>query len=136
MQGLPFDEKNGTIPNAAGRVLRARGGEVLPRHYVVGWAKRGPSGLIGTNSPDSKATVESLVADLAAANAAPLPADEVDAVPALLKQRKIDFVTFAEWRLYDAWEQLEGKRRNKVRHKLADPAAILAVVREMRRAGG
>ncbi|MBI5853079.1 MAG: NADP oxidoreductase [Planctomycetes bacterium] len=137
--GLPFDEKSGTIPNASGRVLKARGGEVLPRHYVVGWAKRGPSGLIGTNSPDSKATVESLVADLAAdpaaAHAAPLPEREADAVPALLTQRGIDFVTFAEWRLYDTWEQLEGKRRNKVRHKLADPAAILAVVREMRRAG-
>ncbi|MCC6785852.1 MAG: FAD-dependent oxidoreductase [Planctomycetes bacterium] len=133
--GLPFDERSGTIPNSEGRVLVAAGGGVLPRHYVVGWAKRGPSGLIGTNSPDSKATVEALVADLATANAEALPAEELEAMPRLLGARGVDFVSFADWKLYDAWEQLEGKRRNKVRHKLSDPAAILAVIREIRGAG-
>lgn len=133
--GLPFDEASGTIPNDAGRVLRSSGGEVLPHHYVVGWAKRGPSGLIGTNSPDSKATVESLIADLAGETAPALAADDSDAVPTFLRERAIDFVSYADWKLYDTWEQLEGKRRNKVRHKLSDPAAILAVVRELRAAG-
>ncbi len=133
--GLPFDEKRGTIPNQDGRVLKAAGGEVLPRHYVVGWAKRGPSGLIGDNSRDSKASVESLVADLARVGAAALAHDEREAVPALLRSRGVDFVSFADWKLYDMWEQLEGKRRNKVRHKLSDVAAIMAVVHELRAAG-
>ena len=61
IDGVPFDEGWGTIPNRDGRVLTARDGEVVPREYVVGWAKRGPTGLIGTNSPDSKETVAALL---------------------------------------------------------------------------
>jgi len=51
--GVPFDEKRGTIANSAGRVLDSAGGDICPGEYVVGWAKRGPSGLIGTNRADS-----------------------------------------------------------------------------------
>ncbi|MFO1050652.1 MAG: NADP oxidoreductase [Planctomycetota bacterium] len=133
--GLPFDDKAGVVPNREGRVLRSAGGEVLPRHYVVGWAKRGPSGLIGTNSPDSKATVEALVQDLSSARATALPVDEQRALPMRLREAGIDFVSFEDWKLLDTWEQMEGKRRNKVRHKLSDPAAMMAVLHGMRSAG-
>ncbi|MGE0142624.1 MAG: FAD-dependent oxidoreductase [Planctomycetota bacterium] len=134
--GLPFDSRAGIVPNANGRVLAAAGGQVLPGHYVVGWAKRGPSGLIGTNSPDSKATVEALVQDVGARRAAPLASNEPDAVPELLRSRGIDFVSFDDWKLLDTFEQVEGRRRNKVRHKLSDPAAMMAAIRTMRAAGG
>ena len=56
--GLPFDEKTGTIPHTAGRVDGSR------NEYVVGWIKRGPSGVIGSNKKDSQETVDTLVADL------------------------------------------------------------------------
>ena len=59
--GLPFDEKTGTIPNTAGRVDGSR------NEYVVGWIKRGPSGVIGTNKKDSQETVDTLIADLSGA---------------------------------------------------------------------
>jgi ferredoxin--NADP+ reductase len=132
--GLPFCERTGTIPNAAGRVLRAAGGELLPGHYVVGWAKRGPTGLIGTNSPDSKDTVAALVADLGAATAPAPGADEAEQVPAILRARGIDFVSYEDWRAYDAWEVAMGQHRGKVRHKLADVASILRVIHEQRSA--
>ncbi len=56
--GVPFEERRGIVPNEGGRVVAAGdGGEVVPGEYVVGWAKRGPSGVIGTNKADAAATV-------------------------------------------------------------------------------
>jgi ferredoxin--NADP+ reductase len=40
-------------------------GQPLPREYVAGWLKRGPTGVIGTNKSDAAETVRSLLADLA-----------------------------------------------------------------------
>jgi len=59
--GLPFDDGAGTIPHAEGRISGRAG------QYVVGWIKRGPSGVIGSNKSDSQDTVDTLVADLAGA---------------------------------------------------------------------
>ncbi|MEU6388360.1 NADP oxidoreductase [Streptomyces sp. NPDC046939] len=67
LEGLPFDAARGTVPQAAGRVLRD--GRVSPGEYVAGWIKRGPTGVIGTNRPCAKETVASLAADLSAPTA-------------------------------------------------------------------
>jgi ferredoxin--NADP+ reductase len=64
LPGVPFDERNYVVPNAAGRVLGPDGGP-LPGEYVAGWLKRGPTGVIGTNKSDAAETVRSLLADLA-----------------------------------------------------------------------
>ncbi|WP_306317323.1 MULTISPECIES: NADP oxidoreductase [unclassified Streptomyces] len=61
LEGLPFDERSGTVPHTAGRVLR--GARVAPGEYVAGWIKRGPTGVIGTNRPCAKETVGSLLDD-------------------------------------------------------------------------
>ncbi|UUY05170.1 4Fe-4S binding protein [Svornostia abyssi] len=61
--GLPFDEGTGTIPNVEGRVVDPATGAPVPGTYVVGWAKRGPSGFIGTNRRCSQDTVATLVDD-------------------------------------------------------------------------
>ena len=53
--GLPFDEKSGTIPHTGGRIDGSR------NEYVVGWIKRGPTGVIGSNKSDSQETVDTLV---------------------------------------------------------------------------
>lgn len=68
LEGLPFDERGGTVPHAAGRVLR--GARVAPGEYVAGWIKRGPTGVIGTNRPCAKETVTSLLDDLAGTQSA------------------------------------------------------------------
>ncbi len=45
LEGAPFDQSKGVIPNVAGRVLAEQGSsEVQPGLYVCGWLKRGPSG--------------------------------------------------------------------------------------------
>ena len=56
--GVPFDEREGRFANADGRIL--------PGLYCVGWARRGPSGTIGTNRPDGYSIVEAIEADAAA----------------------------------------------------------------------
>ena len=61
LPGLPFDEGLGRVPHEAGRVTGGPTGT-----YVVGWAKRGPSGGIGANRADAEETVDSLLADAAA----------------------------------------------------------------------
>ena len=60
IEGVPFDPATSTINNIAGQVVHPNTGEVVRGEYVVGWAKRGPTGLIGNNKPDSAATVEAI----------------------------------------------------------------------------
>jgi ferredoxin--NADP+ reductase len=64
LDGVPFDSRSYTVPNAGGRVL-SESGEPLPGEYVAGWLKRGPTGVIGTNKADAAETVQALLADLA-----------------------------------------------------------------------
>ena len=54
IDGVPY--QNGKVVNIDGRVKE--------NLYVVGWAKRGPSGVIGTNKSDAAAVVELMVSDL------------------------------------------------------------------------
>ena len=53
------------IPNESGRVVDPESGEQVPGQYVVGWIKRGPSGVIGTNKKDALDTVTALLEDVA-----------------------------------------------------------------------
>ncbi|WP_081622441.1 FAD-dependent oxidoreductase [Jongsikchunia kroppenstedtii] len=57
VSGLPFDDRRGVIPNAAGRV------DGMAGVYVAGWIKRGPTGFIGTNKSDAQETVRLLLDD-------------------------------------------------------------------------
>jgi len=133
---LPYDARAGLVPNREGRVVDAHG-NVLAGEYVVGWVKRGPTGLIGTNKPDAAETVQAMLADLP--NAAPLPADAADlaAVPALLAARGARAVDYAEWRRLDAREVERGQPQGRPRVKFLrleemllelglDPAAVEA----------
>ncbi|MGW6817850.1 FAD-dependent oxidoreductase [Streptomyces sp. NPDC055005] len=80
LPGLPFDAVRGTIPHAAGRVLRA--GRASVGEYVAGWIKRGPTGVIGTNRPCAKETASSLLQDAGALARRGLPGDPLDALRA------------------------------------------------------
>src|SRR5262249_32945476 len=80
--GLPFDDKSATIPNPDGGVQDSR------NEYVVGWIKRGPTGVIGTNKKDSQDTVDTVMADLAAAELADFPDDHADKLADWLAERQ------------------------------------------------
>ena len=132
LPGVPFDERRGIIPNENGRVVDPATGFVVPCQYVVGWSKRGPTGLIGTNSPCSKATVEVMRNDLATCDAPALPANDERRIVELLQSRGIDFVSFEDWRRLDRWEQEQGQARGKVRHKLTSVPEMLQVIHSLR----
>lgn len=76
--GVPFDNRAGVIPNDSGRVLDAPAGAVVPRTYVTGWIKRGPTGFIGTNKSCAQQTVRQLVDDFNAGRLGNPAADAAD----------------------------------------------------------
>ncbi len=121
--GLPFDEKSGTIPNTAGRVDGSR------NEYVVGWIKRGPSGVIGTNKKDSQETVDTLIADLSAAatELADFGADRADKLADWLRSRQPQVVTDAHWKLIDEHERSSGEPHGRPRVKLPNLAKLLHI---------
>jgi ferredoxin--NADP+ reductase len=116
IEGIPFDEGAGTISNEAGRVHDD--GTQVPGLYAVGWIKRGPSGVIGTNKKDAQETVDQLFADL---EAGAIPDSELagdrGAIEALLAERKPDHVTFEGWQAIDAAEVEAGKPQGRPRVK-------------------
>ncbi|MEQ1505984.1 MAG: FAD-dependent oxidoreductase [Myxococcota bacterium] len=115
--GVPFDQKTGTIPNAGGRVTD--GGAPVERTYVVGWAKRGPQGLIGTNRGDSKDTVDRMFDDLPTLPNVPrAPLAKLDA----------HAVGWADWERIDAEEVRRGKDAGKIREKFSRVAEMLAAL--------
>ncbi|HUP25475.1 MAG TPA: FAD-dependent oxidoreductase [Thermoanaerobaculia bacterium] len=136
LPGVPFDERRGVLPNVEGRVVDPASGAPLPGLYAVGWAKRGPSGLIGTNSADSEATVAKMVEDARAAGSADDAAPDLEAVPALLRERGVDYVSFADWQNLDRDEVARGEALGKCRLKYTSVEAMMDAVRRLRSSSG
>ncbi|MFV9507547.1 MAG: FAD-dependent oxidoreductase [Oscillochloridaceae bacterium umkhey_bin13] len=125
LPGVPYNNAGGTIPNVAGRVIAEAGGEVMPGEYVVGWAKRGPSGVIGTNKPDAAATVVAMIEDVASIPAATSDQD----VAELLQQRGVDYVSYADWKILDAYETGQGSEQGRPRVKVTRVDEMMAIIR-------
>lgn len=106
LPGVPFDERAGVIPNAAGRVL-GEADRVEPGLYATGWIKRGPVGLIGHTKSDAQETIRCLLEDRDALPAAQLP--DPDAVIELLRERGIAYTTWDGWLELDAHERRLGE---------------------------
>jgi ferredoxin--NADP+ reductase len=120
--GLPFDEKSGTIPNTAGRVEGSR------NEYVVGWIKRGPTGVIGTNKKDSQDTVDTLLDDLGSADKlADFGTDHSDKLTEWLSSRQPKLVTDAHWKLIDEYERSAGEPHGRPRVKLPSLDKLLHI---------
>ncbi|MDT5397225.1 MAG: ferredoxin/flavodoxin---NADP+ reductase [Mycobacterium sp.] len=120
--GVPFDEARATIPNHAGRVLTHPDGPVLPRLYVTGWIKRGPSGVIGTNKRCAKETVTNLLEDVAN-GLVPTAADRAGLVN-LLARRAPDALGYDDWSRIDVAERLAGRGSGRPRIKFTDVDAL------------
>ena len=99
LPGVPFDERHGVIPNDAGRILDPSTGAPLPGEYVVGWIKRGPSGVIGTNKKDAQQTVDAILADLSSDDGGTRSSPPAPPTPprsrACSRARQPDLVTYA-----------------------------------------
>ena len=124
---VPFDERAYVLPNAAGRVLGPAGAP-LPGVYTVGWIKRGPTGILGTNKRDAEETVRAFAEDLRD-GALPEPEQpERAAVDALLADRCPELVSADGWRAIDAHERERGRAEERPRVKLASRDELLGAV--------
>ena len=126
LPGVPFDERSFVLPNDRGRVL-GPGGDPLAGVYAVGWIKRGPTGILGTNKRDADETVRCLAEDLAAGRLRTPPEPDPDHIEALLAERKSDLVTVEGWRAIDAHERERGSHEQRPRVKLSSLDELLAV---------
>ena len=125
---LPFDQKSGTIPNECGQVKDPENGNLLRnREYVAGWIKRGPSGVIGTNKQDAVETVHRMLETFLKEKMESGKNVSNPDIVSLLEKRKVEFVSFADWKLLDAHEIEAGQKQGRPRVKLTSTAEMLEI---------
>jgi ferredoxin/flavodoxin---NADP+ reductase len=127
VEGVPFDERRGLIRNDGGRVCDDAG--PCRGEYAVGWIKRGPSGVIGTNKKCSADTVARLLEDADADKLADPPAPDADGVLDWLRARVPELVTWAGWQAIDAHERSLGEPAGRPRIKLVRAEQLIEVGR-------
>ncbi len=111
--GVPFEESAGRFANDEGRIL--------PGLYCVGWARRGPSGTIGTNRPDGFGVVEKIAEDVGNGTGK----QGRSGFDVLAEARALEVVTFRDWKKIEAQEE-QRARDGAPREKFVDVAAMIA----------
>lgn len=124
---VPFDPARGIIPNEHGRVT-GPGGQPQAGEYAVGWIKRGPSGVIGTNKPDAVETTDLLIEDARAGTLKRPPEPSAAAVERRLADRGVRVVTWADWLKIDELERRQGAAMGRPRLKLTRIEDMLSVL--------
>ena len=124
---VPYDEASGVIPNRQGRVLDGKG-EPIAGMYSVGWIKRGPSGVIGSNKTDAKETVACMIEDATAGRCFAPMEPQRDAIRSLMSSRQPGIVTFDQWRELDDIEVSRGVATDRPRVKFTDVDEMLRVL--------
>ena len=112
VDGLEIE--NGLVKNSDGQVSE--------NIYVVGWAKRGPSGVIGTNKSDSTDVMQKLVANLTEPR-------ELNDFEKVLTQKKVKYLTQANWENINQAEVELGEPLGKPRLKIVDHNQLLEASR-------
>jgi ferredoxin--NADP+ reductase len=126
---VPFYDKWGTIPNDKGRVFTEHGGDRQSiGDYVVGWIKRGPSGIIGTNKPDAIESADMFLEDLAAGQVLSPDDTSAEAVHNLVASHQPKYVTFADWEQLDELERTRGQEQGRERLKFTNVDDMLSAL--------
>ncbi|RVQ69493.1 pyridine nucleotide-disulfide oxidoreductase [Croceicoccus ponticola] len=118
--GVPFDERLGRFANDEGRILNGL--------YCVGWARRGPSGTIGTNKPDGFAIIEKIASDIDAGLLGKGSKQGRAGFDELAEKRGLDIVTFRDWKKIEEAEAAAA-RTGAPREKFADVEAMIRALR-------
>ena len=114
--GIPFDERAGRFANDEGRILTGL--------YCVGWARRGPSGTIGTNRPDGYGLIEKVAEDIESGVLGRADKAGRDGFDALALERNMDVVTFQDWKKIEEAETAAA-RDGSPREKFVDVEAMI-----------
>ena len=118
--GVPYDERAGHFANEDGRISAPSDVGGL---YCVGWARRGPTGTIGTNRPDGYAVVERIAEDLESAGQFAEKQGRAG-FDALAAERGLDVVTFRDWKKIEEAEE-RAAREGSPREKFVDVEAMI-----------
>jgi NADPH-dependent glutamate synthase beta subunit-like oxidoreductase len=121
IEGVPYDTDLGRFINQEGVIEADENGGL----YCVGWARRGPTGTIGTNRPDGFEVAEKIAAALGGDAGAKAGGAGLDA---LLKERGADVVTFADWQRIEAAESARA-REGSPREKFTTLAEMLGALK-------
>ncbi|ADG77724.1 FAD-dependent pyridine nucleotide-disulfide oxidoreductase OS=Tsukamurella paurometabola (strain ATCC 8368 / DSM / CCUG 35730 / CIP 100753 / JCM 10117 /KCTC 9821 / NBRC 16120 / NCIMB 702349 / NCTC 13040) OX=521096 GN=Tpau_1092 PE=3 SV=1 [Tsukamurella paurometabola] len=121
--GIPFDTERGVFRNADSRIV-GYDGAPLPGHYVVGWIKRGPSGVIPTNRDCARDTVSVLLADAAAGTLARSEFDGAQ-VESIITERVPNLVEYDGWVAIDQHETALAAPLERPRVKLTSVDAMI-----------
>jgi NADPH-dependent glutamate synthase beta subunit-like oxidoreductase len=97
--GVPYDERGGKFLNENGRIS--------DRLYAVGWARRGPTGTIGTNRPDGYEVAEAIVAEMPPGSASDRAGGK--GLKHLLGERGVKSTDFADWRRIEQAEEVAAR---------------------------
>ena len=115
IEGVPYEHGRGRFASDEGRIL--------PGLYCVGWARRGPTGTIGTNKPDGVMIADKIAEDIGeGAGKQGRPG-----LDALLAERGVDVITFRDWQNIDAEEVTRALPGNP-REKFTSVEAMLAAI--------
>lgn len=128
LPGVPFNDSWGVILNEGGRVLDPDTKQPRLGEYTSGWIKRGPTGVIGTNKPDSVETVENMLEDLREGRFLQPAYPTAAAIEQLLAERQPRYVTFDDWLKLDALETSRGAAHGRPRVKYTRVAEMLAAL--------
>jgi NADPH-dependent glutamate synthase beta subunit-like oxidoreductase len=128
ISGIPFDAERGLFPSNDGRIDQGL--------YAVGWAKRGPTGVIASNRPDSGLCAEQIIADVGG-RGGQVGKPGRAAFERCLSARGVRTITFEDWQKIDAAE-VAGALKPAPRRKfttLGEMLELLAESGEQRTAG-
>jgi len=114
IEGVPYEHGRGRFANDSGRIL--------PHLYCVGWARRGPTGTIGTNRPDGYEVADQIVGEAMGANRVGR-----SGLDTLLASRRANVVTFCDWQRIEAAE-IGNAREGAPREKFTDIAAMMSAI--------
>lgn len=128
LSDLPFNDRWGVILNEKGRVMDPKTQKPLVGFYTSGWIKRGPTGVIGTNKPDSVETVSAMLEDLStSAILDPTHPDPAEAEK-FICERQSKYITYADWLKLDKIEIEKGALQGRPRVKFTSTEEMLAAL--------
>jgi len=112
---VPYNEARGHFDNEDGLIS--------DRLYCVGWAKRGPTGTIGTNKPDGALIAARILSEVAAGNR-----EGRAGLERIANERKLSIVSFQDWKKIEAAEEHAASDEDAPRIKFADVEEMIQAI--------
>ncbi|MCW4456927.1 FAD-dependent oxidoreductase [Microbacterium sp. MPKO10] len=127
LDGIPFDEKLGILPNHEGRVMDRATNEQVHGVYATGWIKRGPIGLIGHTKSDAMETVSHIINDQGNWWTPEFPDEQ--AIVDVLNERGVEYTDLDGWHNLDAHEIALGEPHDRARIKVVPRDEMVKISR-------